>query len=351
LVAAGLLLAIGLAEVALWIAGVGHPAFYLPDRFSGATHRPGAAGWYRHEGEAYVRINSAGLRDREHARPKPPGTFRVAFLGDSYTEAFQVDASQAFWAVAERELAQCPALATRGLGVPARRDTPSRRSTSACRGVLDDSFLESPEWRRTQAWWWRAKDVAVAKLRTLQVIYEARNALLRNRLAPTQVEGERPIYRPPPDERWSRAWDVTERMLRLLRDEVVAGGARFELLVLTNWRQVHPDLAVRAHEVEAMGAGADLLYPDRRLEAFANAEGIEVLTLVRPLAAEAEARDVCLHGFPNAVPCGGHWNVEGHRLGGQHLATALCEQLGRDSSAGDHRGGGNGVRWAVESVF
>jgi len=321
-----------------------------------------------------VRINSAGLRDREHERPKPPGTFRVAFLGDSYTEAMQVDASEAFWAVAERELARCPALAGRpveavnfgvaGYGTAQELETlrhevwdyepdavvlafltgndlrnnvrelesdPLRPFYVVRDGalVLDDSFLESREWQWTQTWWWRAKDVAMANLWTLQLVWESRNAFVRNSLAPTQEDAEQPIYRPPPDARWTRAWDVTERMLRLLRDEVVAGGARFQLLVLTNWRQVHPDPAVRAREAEALGA-VDLRYPDRRLEAFAAAEGIDVLTLVGPLAAAAEARGVCLHGFPNGVPCGGHWNAEGHRLGGELLAETLCEQLGRD---------------------
>ena len=32
----------------------------------------------------------------------------------------------------------------------------------------------------------------------------------------------------------------------------------------------------------------------------------------------------CLHGFDNAKPCGGHWNVEGHRLAGELIAEAIC---------------------------
>jgi hypothetical protein len=305
-------------------------------------------------------------------RPKPPGTFRVAILGDSYAEAMQVDASQAFWAVAERELARCPALAGRtveavnfgvsGYGTAQELETlrhqvwgyepdavvlafltgnDVRNNLRELEGdplrpyfvvrdgalVLDDSFLQSREWRRMQTWWWRAKDAVVAHLRVVQVINEARNALDRTRRAPTQDQTEQPIYRPPPHARWAEAWDVTERMIRLMRDEVVARGARFQLLVLTNWRQVHPDPAVRAREAEALDA-ADLRYPDRRLEAFARSEGIEAFALVGPLAEAAQARGVCLHGFPNANPCGGHWNAEGHRLGGQYLATALCEQLG-----------------------
>jgi hypothetical protein len=374
LLGAGLLVAIGLAEVALRIAGVGYPSFYEVDRFRGVALRPGAEGWQRREGEVYVRINEAGLRDREHIRAKPTGTFRIAFLGDSYTEALNVETDQAYWAVAERALARCPAIAGRsieainfgvsGYGTAQALQTlrhevwdyqpdvivlafvtqndlrnnerelerdPLRPYFVARDGylVLDDSFLESPEWARTQAVWWRAKNAVVTRLRTLQLAYESRDAVVRNRLAPTQDLAERPIYLPPQDEKWTRAWDVTERMLRLMRDEVIAGGARFELLILTNASQVNPDPAARARSAEEIGV-ADLLYPDRRLEAFAKAEGIDVLPLVGPFAAYAESHGVCLHGFPNAIPCGGHWNVEGHRLGGEHLAAALCQRLERE---------------------
>lgn len=373
LAAVGLVVAIALAEVALRIAGIGYPSFYVPDRYVGAAHRPGAEGWYRREGEVYGRINAAGQRDRDHALAKPPGTFRIAFLGDSYTEAMQVDLEQTYWSVAERELARCPALAGRsvealnfgvsGFGTAQAIETlrhrvwdyepdvvvlgfltgnDLRNNDRELEGdtlrpyfvvrdgelVLDDSFLQHNDYLRTQTWWWQAKDALAAHSRVVQVVYEARNALLRNELAPTQKDGERPIYRPPQNERWTRAWDVTERMLRLLRDEVVAGGARLELLILTNSNQVHPDPAERARSAEEAGA-ADLLYPDRRLEAFARAEGIDVLPLVGPFAAYAESHGVCLHGFPNALPCGGHWNAEGHRLGGELLAAELCQRLAR----------------------
>lgn len=372
LAAVGLVFAIGLAEVALRIAGVGYPSFYAPDRYVGAAHRPGAEGWYRREGEVYGRINAAGQRDRDHALAKPPGTFRIAFLGDSYTEAMQVDVEQAYWSVAERELAKCPALAGRsvealnfgvsGFGTAQAIETlrhrvwdyqpdvvvlgfltgnDLRNNDRELEGdtlrpyfvvrdgelVLDDSFLQHNDYLRTQTWWWQAKDALAANSRVVQVIYEARNTLLRDELAPTQKDGERPIYRPPQDERWTRTWDVTERMLRLLRDEVVAGGARLALLILTNSNQVNPDPAERARSAAEADA-ADLLYPDRRLEAFARAEGIDVLPLVGPFAAYAESHGVCLHGFPNALPCGGHWNAEGHRLGGELLAAELCRQLG-----------------------
>jgi hypothetical protein len=68
-------------------------------------------GWYRKEGEAYVRINSDGLRDREHSKIKPANTFRIAVLGDSFVEALQVPFEESFCHIVERQLGNCPVMA------------------------------------------------------------------------------------------------------------------------------------------------------------------------------------------------------------------------------------------------
>jgi hypothetical protein len=74
-------------------------------------------GWYRKEGEAFVRINSDGLRDREHSLKKPGDTIRIAVLGDSYPEAFSVYLEDAFWSVMERKLQECAAFAGKNVEV------------------------------------------------------------------------------------------------------------------------------------------------------------------------------------------------------------------------------------------
>ncbi len=79
--------------------------------------RPNAEGWWREEGNAYLRINSAGLRDREHAKQKPPNTFRIAVLGDSFAEARQVPIEDTFWAILEKKLQACPAVTGRQVEV------------------------------------------------------------------------------------------------------------------------------------------------------------------------------------------------------------------------------------------
>lgn len=109
LVLIGFLFGAVVAEIALRVVGYSYPEFYLLDQARGYALRPGVEGWYRKEGEAYIRINSDGLRDREHSITKPPDTIRIAVLGDSYPEALAVSEQEAFWSVMERELQKCNA--------------------------------------------------------------------------------------------------------------------------------------------------------------------------------------------------------------------------------------------------
>ena len=111
------LFCLAVIELGLRIAGFSYPEFYVVDARRGYALRPGVEGWYRKEGEAYVRINSDGLRDREHSKIKPPNTLRVAVLGDSYPEALQVPIESSFCAVLERKLRECQASAGREVEV------------------------------------------------------------------------------------------------------------------------------------------------------------------------------------------------------------------------------------------
>jgi hypothetical protein len=111
LVIFGILVGAFLAELALRLTGYSYPEFYQVDQSRGYALRPGMEGWYRKEGESYVRINSDGLRDREHLKTKAADSIRIAVLGDSYPEALQVSQEQAFWSVMENQLQQCAAFA------------------------------------------------------------------------------------------------------------------------------------------------------------------------------------------------------------------------------------------------
>jgi len=117
LLAASVFLSLLVVELSLRIAGFLDPSFYIYDHDRGVGLRPLAEGWVHQERKNYVRINSRGLRDREHALVKPSGTIRIAVLGDSYAEAFQVPLEDAFWAEMERRFQQCPNIGRRRVEV------------------------------------------------------------------------------------------------------------------------------------------------------------------------------------------------------------------------------------------
>lgn len=107
LILIGFLVGAIIAEIALRVAGYSFPEFYQRDQVVGISLMPGAEGWYRKEGGAYIRINSDGLRDVERVKPKPPGIFRIALLGDSYCEGLQVSLEETFWSVMAKKLDEC----------------------------------------------------------------------------------------------------------------------------------------------------------------------------------------------------------------------------------------------------
>lgn len=109
LVMFGLIFGLLMSEIFLRVIGYSYPLFYTTDYYRGFALQPGVEGHYQREGESYVRINSDGLRDREHAKAKPADTVRVAVLGDSFSEAMHVPMEQTFWSLLERRLQDCNA--------------------------------------------------------------------------------------------------------------------------------------------------------------------------------------------------------------------------------------------------
>jgi hypothetical protein len=107
LVTFGLLFGLVMSEIFLRVIGYSYPLFYTTDYYRGFALQPGVAGHYQREGESDVRINSDGLRDREHAKAKPSDTVRIAVLGDSFSEAMHVPMEQTFWSLLQHKLQEC----------------------------------------------------------------------------------------------------------------------------------------------------------------------------------------------------------------------------------------------------
>ncbi|MBW3541813.1 MAG: SGNH/GDSL hydrolase family protein [Planctomycetes bacterium] len=373
LVLAGLLVGLGLCELALRFVGYGATIPYVPDEWLASRLQPGFRGWQTREGRAFIEINDEGWRDRPHAKAKPPGTLRIAVVGDSYVEALHVPLEASFWSVLERELSQCSRIQERvevcafgvsGYGTAQQallieryvwEYSPDIVVLAVCTGndiqnnsrklepegvkpfyklendrlVLDVGFREHPTYRTARTWWARFKSAVIQRSKVAQLVYDIR----RGSAGAWTPEGDEPglssqVYVPPADPAWRRAWEVTERLLLRIRDDAAAHGAQLVIVTLSNGIQVDPRADVRRRFAERHGVD-DLFYPDDRIAAFGAREGIPVIVLARRLREFAERHNRFVQGFANAQLGRGHWNELGHRLAGEWIAEALCASYGQ----------------------
>ena len=130
------------------------------------------------------------------------------------------------------------------------------------------------------------------------------------------------VYVEPQSAEWKEAWNVTEELIVTMRNEVVAKGAKFLVVTLSNGPQVAPSAEGRANFMRIFGV-TDLFYPDNRIKALGGRENFDVLTLAPEMQSYATRNNVILHGFDKNIGSG-HWNLDGHRVAGDLLAQKLC---------------------------
>jgi hypothetical protein len=366
--------ALGIADIGIRIANHWFPYFYCYDQFRGWGLNADTHGWYRREGEAYVRINHDGFRGPDYAKAKPPGVVRIAVIGDSYTQAIQVAEDKTFTAVAGRELADCPRLKGKrveamnfgvdGYGTAQELVTLQRKvwayspdivvlaiflgndvrnnsvvlEPDQCRPFwvydgdqmrLTGPFIDSPSFKL-----WCMARFDYRDLRLLDLFSNTWEIVKGGHSGPT---AEHPveqainysIYSAPAQRSWQDAWRVTEGLITAVRDESVHHGATFLALTEDTGIQVWPHPAMREKFQKRLGV-SDLFYPDRRIAALGSREGFAVLNLAPPLQRYAEEHQVFLHGFKN-MPMGfGHWNEVGHAAAGHLIAQKLCAMIAAD---------------------
>jgi hypothetical protein len=384
LIVASLVIALIICEVGLRLLGISYPDFFDYDPYLGSKLRPGITGYFLTEGDGYVRINSDGLRDREHALKHPPNTLRIAVLGDSFVEAMQVNQDETFCAIMAKDLQGCANLQGRrvevlnfgqsGFGTAqellALRHRVWKYSPDVVllafftgNDVADNSpsmmgFPYNPyftledgklvlhdkqtlkKWQEEQqnkSWGGEFKRWRQDHFRIFQVLKQGEKALeiwwsqpRRTGKAATAPSVSEPglsdnVYREPTTKVWQDGWNVTEALIRQMRDEVVSRGAKFYVVVLSTGAQVNPDPAARAAFARSLGV-KDLFYSDHRLEKFCQQQGIPILLLAPTFQQYATAHHVYLHGFKGNLG-DGHWNQNGHRLAGDLIARWLCGQF------------------------
>ncbi|MFP6762202.1 MAG: SGNH/GDSL hydrolase family protein, partial [Planctomycetaceae bacterium] len=372
-----------LLEAGLRVTGFEFPVTTTRHVHRGYSNRPDAVWIQRSEGYATVRTNSRGFRDVEWAAEKPPGTVRIAVLGDSFTEASQVPAEHRFTELAAHHLRQTEACAgsqievmnfgTSGYGTAQQLMTwrhevkafkpdyvvlafltgnDVRNNSEQLEGdpvrpyfieqngelVLDDSFRDerlslARSAGLTAAGYSRVAQVAyqvfrgIRARRKLEQIRQASPAeaeLVELGLAEPGLSTW--IYASPVKKEHQAAWRITEKLLTQLHYEVSQAGAKFLVVSLTNSIQVHPSQDSRRKFTTVLRLD-DILYPDRRVEEVCRRNRIPVLTLAPRMQAHAQEQHEFLHGFSNTTPGQGHWNSAGHRVAGRLIGGWLEREI------------------------
>lgn len=120
------------------------------------------------------------------------------------------------------------------------------------------------------------------------------------------------VYRDPPDAEWEAAWNLTEALIRRLRQEIEEDGGQLAVVIIAAPEQVYPERweqTVAASESLQQG-NWDLDLPNKRLAGFLDGEGIPYVDLLphfRKAAAQPNAPALHLRHD-------GHWTAAGHAL-------------------------------------
>jgi len=359
-------------------------SFYQPDRELGYALRPNAHGWNVVENLNYFRVNADGMADRDRSLQRAPNVMRIAVVGDSVSEAKQVQRDQTYWAVMQRAMnlrlaptgRQVEVLNFGVAGYSLAQELLVIRSSRLWKYdpqiVLLSGTIESFVLRSTRTlspntaaervpFYVRRNGTLEPDAQTLRERASFRNSTALNRFGDimnmsrllalcnegikrSREEIDASLGRHPHANAYKEsdsflgpatpdlksAWDISEAFIVSANEEVRRHHAEFWLFTLDMPQQVDPDPAVRAEFERSLGI-TDLFLSDRLFAGFAAREGIPHGTLAPALQAFAEKNKIALHGFSGTARNSGHWNVAGHRAAGELLAEQL---LGFSANAG-----------------
>lgn len=268
--AAALAAALVGGELALRAAGFSAPAWTRPDADLGWTLRP-----------ELREVNLHGLRDRERLRAKPADVYRIAVLGDDYSEARGVPIAQTWWARLEQALNACDArpgrrvevlnFAIGGFGTAQQyvqlqsdvlRYQPDlvllqfngaddvRNNSFALEPqkarpffmldangalVIDDAFATAPGFRARATFAQEALRKASDKLRLVQL---AQSLGELRAVSPAHAAG---TDRASDNALWDEAWRITEALIGASHAHAARNGTRFALLAAPHPEErLHP---------------------------------------------------------------------------------------------------------------
>lgn len=348
---------------------------YVDDPHVGWRHRPGVERTFvdcstpRSEFQTRVRFDANGFRGPGREAAKGAGTFRILLLGDSFTEALQVEEDETFAALLERSLdpARSGAIEVWNGGVSgygtdnellAWRNGLSRLAPDLVILVMSQNDVYENSREMIEAGplpypdkpYFVRRSGGVPQLQNDPVSsFEPPPRAFREWLA------ERPLYRlvtggPRPPERrdvrmlggngslgnlsfleqylvrppksWEKARLLTADLVRVLVTEVQASGARVAIVVIPDKRALQPELLeLQLRKYGAGGSAWNAARPYETVRGIACAAGVPCLGLLPAFA--DHYRDT---GDTGMLQIDIHFSRSGHEIAAREIERLLRDE-------------------------
>jgi len=344
-----LALSVGFAEAVLRFTSPRATSIASQDRYGLALHYPGITR-YLPSHDQTVTINSAGMRDREHSKEKPDGTFRILVLGDSFMEALQVRAEASLPQLLEKELTQQAGRPVEVINAGVSgwgTDDALRYLTeygleydpdlvlvaatlhndisdnlreywhSAADGELVDQHREPIPWTTYKAL--QLKAFLAVRFQLVQLWRQVRHGREMDAVGQDLNSHVVQLFREPAPSRIDFGWELTDLLFQRMKE--VTDGQAAQLVVVLLPLEYQISDAIFADFVRTSGVSVDEMdqdRPQRMMEAIGRKTGIQMIDL-RPAFRQWTAEsDAGLYVIGD-----GHWNEAGHRLATDAVARAL----------------------------
>ncbi|MGO9126874.1 MAG: SGNH/GDSL hydrolase family protein [Terriglobales bacterium] len=312
-----------------------------------------------------VETNNWGFRDRARTLEKPPGTFRIALLGDSIVEAVHVQPQQVMNIQMEKLLQQqgynnieVMDFAVEGIGTTQEMIMYKERVRQfhpdlvivvfSDNDILNNSRTLQDKEYGIHTWYAPYYDLGADGNLVFRPVesrwfnglrtYLERHSVLVYYLERTWLKFDPMVYNwrgvdvsfgtystDPLDPEWAQAWQVTEKLMAMMRRDVESDGAKFLVIAQANPFTIVPDwrpwIMEKAHKIPP-GFDPPKFY--ERLNDITAKAGVHLESIVPYMLAYRDEHHLQSPYF--SLPCDSHYSALGHRA----VAEAIVQILEKD---------------------
>jgi len=297
-----------------------------------------------------IRINSFGMRDREHKVKKQDGVFRILLLGDSFMEAYQVRFEDSFPHLLEAFLGKRVPFpvevinaSVSGWGTDDQLTYLLRYGTKASPNLIlvaltlhndvSDNLLEKFHFMKDNRLYeqprqdiplddfvlMRVKGFLARNLHLVQLIRFYLNLHEANKAGKALDAHVANLISHTSNDRMRLGWDMTHQLLQKTKSTGEGIGARLVVCLLPLWIQVSNERLsqfVRSQDLDMKQIRLE--NPQQIMKDWGRRTGVEIIDLLPGFRQWVESGQLDLVlGFDE------HWNEAGHRL----AALIVSEEL------------------------